>query len=388
MFEGDMTVDLQHGQFTLERALLAAKEESGLGDFGDTGFLEPLGVFIDCVNRDLRLTAAGEINFRGTVQRLLANRLRVQRDFSAYPEILSEDVSDPIMILGMPRTGTTKLQRLLSADAQFQGLPLWQLLNPARFEEEIPGNPVGRMAFAKMVEEATRANTQFTTSHETAALEVDEDSYLLLMTFEYPLLFSLYPSGSYLSWVRGRSRLPPHQYEKRLLQYLQWQNGGRQGRRWILKNPGAVGCLSALQDTFPGITFVHSHRDMQEVMPSYCRLMEAALGPLLEIVDPIQHGRNSLDFWGHEMARYSADRTELAGELNVIDVPYLDLVKNPMAVVREIYSHCALTLSDAAADSMRRWEQANQQHKHGKAAYSLERYGLSAQQIDATFKSI
>ncbi len=387
MFQGDTAVDLESGPFTLERALLAAKEESGLKDFGDTGFLEPLEVLIDCVNRDLSFTAAGEINFRGSVQRLLANRLRVQRDLSAHPEILSEDVSDPIMILGMPRTGTTKLQRLLSADPQFQGLPLWQLLNPAPFAEEVPGDPVQRIAFAKMVEDATRANADFTTSHETAALEVDEDSYLLLMTFEYPLLYSLYPSSSYLSWVRDRDRLPPHQYEMRLLQYLQWQNEGRQGRRWVLKNPGAVGCLSALKETFPGITFVHSHRDMQEVMPSYCRLMEAALNPLLEVVDPIQHGRNSLDFWSHEMARYSRDRTELADKLNIIDVPYLDLVKNPMALVKDIYTHCALTFSDAALESMRKWEQANQQHKHGKARYSLKQYGLNAEQIDAAFVS-
>ncbi|MEM1156443.1 MAG: sulfotransferase, partial [Pseudomonadota bacterium] len=113
MFQGDTQIDTSNGDLSLEQALAAAREESGLSDFGDEGFLEPLQAFIDGVNRDLSLTAMGDINFRATVQRLLVNRLRIERDIRYHPEILDEDVSDPIMILGMPRTGTTKLQRLL-----------------------------------------------------------------------------------------------------------------------------------------------------------------------------------------------------------------------------------------------------------------------------------
>ncbi|MEM8662360.1 MAG: sulfotransferase, partial [Pseudomonadota bacterium] len=131
MFQGDTQVDTSKGDLTLEQALAAAREESGLSGFGDEAFLEPLQAFIDGVNHDLNLSAMGEVNFRATVQRLLVNRLRIERDIRSHPEILSEDVSDPIMILGMPRTGTTKLQRLLCCDKQFHGLPLWQLLNPA-----------------------------------------------------------------------------------------------------------------------------------------------------------------------------------------------------------------------------------------------------------------
>ena len=79
----------------------------------------------------------------------------------------------------------------------------------------------------------------------------------------------------------------------------------------MLKNPGGVGFLKALHATFPKATFVHSHRDMSEVIPSYCRLMESIYAPLLEPLDLHRHGRDVLAYWGPELARYASDRAEL-----------------------------------------------------------------------------
>ena len=385
MFQGDTPLHHLDRPFTVELALAAARQEAGLTDFGDTHFLEPLEALISGVGSDVDLSEAGTISFRATVQRLLVNRLRLQRELRAHPEITAEDVSDPIVVIGMPRTGTTKLQRLLSADPGMQGLPLWKLLNPLPFDDEPPGEPHGRLQFARLVEEATRANADFTTSHETAATEVDEDSYLLLMTFEYPLLFSLYPSRSYLDWVRARPRLPAHRYEKLVLQYLQWQDGGRRGRRWVLKNPGALGCLQALHEVFPRAFFVHSQRDMLEVMPSYCRLMEGATRPLLRRLDLEKHGRDALEFWSHEMNRWHRDRAELGAGIDVLDVSYLDIVSDPLAIAARIYERCGIRFTESSRRPMQTWLRDNQQHKHGRAVYSLDRYGLGGTDISQAF---
>ena len=385
MFQGSTQLRHEGERYTAEIAIEGAREEAGLQDFGDPAFLEPLQALIECVQSDVTFTPVGVLNFKATVQRFLVNRLRLQRDLAAHPEILEEDVSDPIVILGMPRTGTTLLQRLISADPRMQKLALWKLLNPAPFDGESPGNPVGRLAFAKLVEDATRANPDFTIAHETAAEEADEDSYLLLLSFDYAMLTLIFPSASYLAWVRQRPRLPAHRFEKTLLQYLQWQDGGRRGRRWVLKNPGAVGHLRALHETFPKAVFVHSHRDMAEVMPSYCGLMEAIYRPLLEPVDPHRIGREALDYWGHEMSRYARDRAELGDAITMIDLPYLDLVRDPIAAVRTIYRHAGIDFTEEASAAIRGWFAANPQHKHGKANHSLERYGLSPERIAATF---
>ncbi|HLY55213.1 MAG TPA: sulfotransferase [Stellaceae bacterium] len=386
MFHGNTQLGDANGAYTAEIAMGWAREEAGLHDFDDAGLVVPLHELITRVLSDLSFTPAGLFNFKATIHRFLLNRLRLQRDLAAYPEILEEDVSDPIIILGMPRTGTTVLQRKMSADPQMQKLSLWRLLNPAPFDGEVPGDPAGRFAFARLVEDATRANPDFTISHETAADEADEDSYLLLLSFDYMMLHNIFPSPSLLEWLRSRPRQPPHLLERKLLQYLQWQDGGRRGRRWVLKNPGAVGHLKALHQTFPKATFVHSHRDMTEVMPSYCRLMEAIYQALLEPRDLHFHGREALDYWGHEIACYVRDRAELGDTINIIDLPYLDLVRDPIPTIKRVYAQAGLAYTAKSESAIKAWTAQNPQHKHGKADYSLERYGLTAQMIADAFR--
>lgn len=385
MFQGTTKLSDTTSRYGLQVALTGAREEANLQEFGDDVFIEPLERLIEGCLSEVRFTEIGLMSFKATIQRFLVNRLRFERDLSAHPEILREDVSDPIIILGMPRTGTTKLQRLISADPQMQKLSLWKLLNPAPFPGEQPGKPEGRMAFAKIVETATRENAAFTTSHETAADEADEDSYLALMSFDYVMLAIIFPSPSYLRWVRARPQDQAHVFEKRMLQYLQWQDGGRRDRRWVLKNPGAVGFLRVLKSTFPRATFVHSHRDMTQVIPSYCRLIEAIYHPLLEPLDLHQHGRDVLEYWGPEMARYAEEIAALGNSVNVLDVPYLEIVRDPTPTIREIYKRAGVAFTAESKAAMQAWLEANQQHKHGKAAYSLERYGLTVEMIDSAF---
>lgn len=386
MFQGDRQLD--HTQkLTIDRAMYEARRETGLSDFGDDPFAEALAKLCECVANELDFTDVGALSFQSTIVRFLVNRLRFQKDLRDHPEILEEDVSDPLVVLGMPRTGTTKLQRLLSADPHNQRLELWRLLNPAPFPGELPGKPEGRLAFAKIVEDATKANSDFLASHETAAREADEDSYLLLNAFDYDMLHNIFTADSFLMWARSRSAMPAHTYERKLLQYLQWQDGGRKGRRWVMKNPGAVGHLRAMRETFPKATFIYSHRNLIEVLPSYCRLMESIYQPLYKKVNPHEVGRQSLLFWGESMRRFAKDRTDLSGELNLMEVHYLDLVKNPFPVIKEFYARAGLGYTKDGEASIKAWSDANQQHKFGKAQYSLERYGLTEQMIRDEFGS-
>ena len=385
MFQGDTKITNDGGNVTVAHVLAAAREDAKLTDFGDEELLEPLAKLIECAAAEIRFSEAGFVNFKAMIQRFLVNRLRFVRDVKANPEILEEDVSDPIIILGMPRTGTTKLQRLLSAAPEMQKLSLWKLLNPAPFDNEGRFGKEERLAFAKLVEDATRANPEFTTSHETAADEADEDAHLAIMSFDYSPLYFVFPSPSYLEWTRKRPQKAAHNFVKKMLQYLQWQDGGRRGRRWVLKNPGSLGFLRALHETFPKALFIHSHRDMSEVVPSYCRLIEGMYQTLLEPIELHEHGRNALTYWGPEMARYHQERSALGDAIDMIDVPYLEIVRDPMAVIHEIYRRAQTPFSKNAETAMQVWSDANKQHKHGKATYSLERYGLTRELIAERF---
>ena len=102
---------------TLEPLLDAAFAEAATGakEFRDTKFLPQLEKTLEVPQR-LAMSARGLMGVQANFTRFLVNRLRWEADVEKHPEILDEDVSDPIIVLGLPRSGTTKLQRFLSAD--------------------------------------------------------------------------------------------------------------------------------------------------------------------------------------------------------------------------------------------------------------------------------
>lgn len=388
MFSGDTKVEDKLGSYTLDDALEGARVEAQLNDFGDDVFVEPLDMLIQCAMNDISFTHEGLHNFKATIQRYLVNRLRLQRDLKLYPEILEEDVSDPIMILGMPRTGTTMLQRLMSTAPNVQKLSLWRVLNPAPFQDEKSTKPAGRRAFAKLVEDATQANETFKLSHEHLTDEAEEDSILACQGIDYAMNWHMFPSDSFLVWARSRPQIEAHRYEKRLLQYLQWQDGGRRDRRWILKNPGGIGYLRQLHEVFPKATFVHSHRNLLEVMPSFCRLMSALQEPLIDISDLNEFAQKQIAYWAADYRKYNRDRAEMKSEIEIIDVPYTQVVGDPIGVTKMVFDRAGVQLTEEGVAELRTWLDANKQHKHGKAEYSMEQYGLSEEGILEAFGTL
>ena len=121
---------------TVADLMAAAEQATGLSDFGDTQFLEGLEILVSGFNKEAKLSPLGEELAFGGLLNSLINRLRYVRDVHAHPEILQEKIDKPIVVLGLPRTGTTKLQRVLSAAPQTQGMIYWKMMNPAPFPSE------------------------------------------------------------------------------------------------------------------------------------------------------------------------------------------------------------------------------------------------------------
>ena len=372
--------------FDLDSVLAAAKEEAGLEDFGDTGFTEALAKLLECVSRDLRFSDSGFRAFQANVRRWLVNRLRYVDGVKANPAVLEEDVSDPIIVLGMPRCGTTKMQRLLSATPGTIALPLWMTQNPAPFPGEQPGNPVGRIAFARAIQEAQRANNpEFLASHERTAEQAEEDSDLLLFAIDYLMTFIVHPSDALLDWLRERPRLPAYEMQRKLLQYLQWQQGGKQGRHWVLKNPGHIGQLDALSTVYPKATILQLHRDLRTVLPSYCQLIRAIYLDLFDDYDPRRIGHQTLAYWGPEFRRHRAQREELQGRLNIVDAPYQAVLDDAVGVAGEVFAKAGITMTGEMETALKQWQAENAQHKHGKPSYSMAEFGLEDHAILAAF---
>ena len=264
---------------SVDAMLDSARQETGLADFGNDEFIEPFQRLVKGINEELPFNAMGEMVFKADTHRLLVNRLRVEQDLKRHPEILDEDVTDPIVILGLVRTGTTKLQRMLSMDPQVQKLHFWKTQNPAPFPNAEPSKPDPRIAAAHLaVDMLQQIAPDFMSAHPTMAEDADEDLLMMPMTFETLMLYMLNPSRQYYEWIKQRRLHHTYRYLARLLKYLQWQDGGKRGRPWVLKTPVHIGNLDALLEVFPKATLMHCHRDVTEVMPSFCRLEEVARG--------------------------------------------------------------------------------------------------------------
>lgn len=363
-----------------------ACRETGLEDMGLEEIREPLAAWLHALQA-APFTEAGLAGMRQMTQRYLVNRLRFRRDITLHPEILDEDVSDPIIVVGFPRSGTTVLQRMLSADPAVQSLLFWKVLNPAPFPEEADGKPpAARIAFAQDVQAAIQGtNPALFAAHPSVALDAEEDWFLHHFSFQHVLNPTSGPfTRSYTDYLRTLPRQPTYEYAGNMLRYLQWQNGGRKGRPWVLKSPAHIGYLEEILQVHPRATFVYPRRDFRTVMASFCYTLELSLKGVLNI-DPLELGALSFDVWLGEMTRFHATRERLGKKLKLIELPYDAMLKDPIHHIGEIHRQAGRQLDAEGERAIQAWIADNPPNKHGKNTYSLDRYGLTPEQIDEAF---
>ncbi|MDP3491691.1 MAG: sulfotransferase [Hyphomonadaceae bacterium] len=388
-----MLVDSQaiFDAFDPQRLLKEAQEQAGLSDFGDQGFVSALEKLREYCSLDSRLDAMGLASNRTRIIRHLVNRLRFEDDLKRHPEILDEEVSDPIVILGMPRSGTTKTHRMMGVDPNLLKTITWQLVNPAPFPNAKPGEPDPRIEAAYSQEvllSANDSNPALRAGHFYGAHEVQEDLWLFLLTFNYPTNSRPFSLGyhNYLMARRAPSDLENYAYFKKLIQYLQWQQGGRNGRRWLFKNIGNMAFMDELLQTFPNASLVHVHRKLTSSLPSIIKLTT-------ELIRTENAEINSKDLIAYHVMRakmvidrYMESRDRLGLDGRILDIPYQRIRTDSLSVIREIYQHAEHTLAPESEQLMKDYELTNEQGKHGAHEYSLEGYGLSESAINNSFR--
>lgn len=382
----DEIARLKHA-LTLEPLLDAAFVEAGTGarDFRDRSFLPNLEKTLEVPVR-LDMSARGLMGVHANFVRFLVNRLRWEADVAKHPEILDEDVSDPIIVLGLPRSGTTKLQRFLSADPHVQATPAWAMFNPAPFPGEAQGDPIQRRQWASaMMAAVTNTGETYQIMHEFAADEADETSFIPLANFDNVMQFITTPDYPHLEWLRSVSRVPSQAYLREMLKYLQWQGGGKKDRPWVLKNPGNTGEFLEMLEVFPNATFVISRRDLVKTMGSSMRMGTEILQNTFEPLDPKFVGQYTVDYWAYEFKRYVKQRAEMGSNVRLLEADYSRCVSDGIGVAQELYALHGLPWTREGEAAMRQWDIDNPRHKLGSYGYSLDDYGWSAEKIEQAF---
>jgi hypothetical protein len=362
------------------RLVEVAVATNGFDDVGDDDFLDCLAAFCDSVRNEARLNDVGLVESEADVVRQLGNRLRFHRDLHEHPEILDEELLPPIVVAGLPRSGTSKLQRFLSAAPDVQRLEWWRVITPGRLPYQ-EGEQDPRLEIAAQMETHLSAFPDFLAAHPTSAHTADEDLMLYELTFDAYIAPFRLRIPSFADRVRSRSAAPGYAYVHKLLQYLQWQDGGHRGRSWVLKSPVHTGHLAQLTETYPGATVVQCHRDPRVLIPSFCRLVEVTQRVRCQDIDLELIREQTLDYWSEMTTRNLRDRD--AG-VDVLDVTFDEITTNIEDVIARTYEKADRHLTAEATAGFARWQAADS-YAVGKHTYTYERYGLTREVIEERF---
>lgn len=372
---------------TVPEVMAAARGLADLQDFGDTQFVDALSRLLHGFTNEAQLSPLGAQLAYGGVVNMLVNRLRYVRDVQLHPEILQERIERPIVILGLPRTGTTKLQRILSASPQALSMLYWRMMNPAPFPDEEPGKPIARIQAARdAVQMITEKFPDFVARHPTEAEVPDEEVLLMQGSFQCVVTWLFARMPSFYDFSMSTDPVPMYRFLYGQQQYMQWQQGGAQGRSWVMKSPCHTGVLDSLLKVYPDAVLVHCHRKVEEVIPSMSGLTDAMRGIYSDEVDRKIIGPEMLDYFGTMMDRYLQIREALPAD-RVLDVHYKEIVHTANDVIGRIYERAGRTLDADTLREAAQFEEARPQHYLGAYSYTAADYGLTEDMTRARFEA-
>ena len=375
------------GEPTLDpdRLIANARAETGLTEFDEPDIEVPLRILTRALREEARLTPGGRYFWSGRLHGILIARLRVRDWVRRHPEILEERVPPPLVILGLSRTGTTLLHRLIAADKRFYSAAWWECRFPVPAPDDMDG--AKRIAVAKAeVAAMLEANPDLLSIHPFDAMGADEDILLMDQTLLSTTSETMACIPGYYEWLRTQDLRPAYDYWYRTIQLLQWQKRRRgiTAERWVLKTPMHLGHVDKIVDIFPDTTFAQTHRDPLATIPSYASMIYELWRGVGETANPVEAGRQTSGTLEHDLNRCLAVRDTLPSG-KFIDIDFRDTVKDPESVVERIYGQIGLPMTGTARRQIGEYMSSHPREGRPKHAYSMEQFGFTREDIERRF---
>jgi Sulfotransferase family len=361
-----------------EQLVERAQAATGLSDLGPDGWQEGLSRLVESARQDLAadndVTALVEAMITGR----LASRLRIEHWYRQRCEP-TEGVIGPVVIHGLPRSGTTALQYLLSIGTSFRYQRRWEINDP------VP--PPG-------VTDDTHDPRRLTALERAAGSgggsvqhisEVDgpvDDGTILGLDFHNQELG--YPLRGYTTWWRSSSLKTTYSYHERVLRLLHTVGPAR---RWLVKAPYHNFHLDDLAAQYPDARFLMTHRHPVAAVASTCSTVAAAQRNALPYytLGPEALGTFLLEHLVEGLSRALTARAAI-GEHRFLDITQNQLEADPVGTARRIEDWLGLKLDNPTGAARAEWAAANARGSRGEHRYRAEEYGLTDDQIRAAFK--
>ncbi|MDF1831235.1 MAG: sulfotransferase [Porticoccaceae bacterium] len=368
---------------TLDSLLFSARRQAKSDDFGSDTFDKPLLELLNALNTDHNLHAFGRFYIKQMLVGLLANRAKLVALWEKQPEILEIEVAAPLIVLGLPRTGTSFLFDLLAEDPSHRYLTNWeatvgQVPPPGDYSwDNDPRRRLGRY----LLRFQNYLIPQMKEIHTFHLDGPEECTSLLMQGFSTLAIAAMFNVPAYSQWLTTADHEPTYEHFKKTLQTLQWKYPGE---RWLLKSPSHIDAVDSILKVFPDARFVQTHRDPVKAVASFASLCAAFRGLYSTSVDMHKVGEQALDRLATDFDSYLGVR-EACGNSNFVDLLYRDLVAEPLATVGSIYEHFSMPISPVAEANMAAY--LDKEREGGGHQYKPEDFGLSAEGIRDRFRA-
>jgi len=356
-----------------------AKRRSGLDNFGEGDFFEALSRLLESCQDEARLNLIGKIALKTDVLETLCARLQMERDRQLYPDITRQEIRQPLFIVGLPRSGTSVLHRLVGADPEHRCPLMWEVRSPSP-----PTGADEKRRIKNAMQSCKFFNwlvPTFRYVHVVGAEVPQECVSLMTPTFLSDQFDAMYYVPSYRAWFCQQNLWPAYEYHRRFLQHLQFR---RTGRRWVLKAPTHMFAMPALLSVYPDALFVQTHRTPVDSIASVSSLVTILRSAFSDAVDPFVVGREAIDYWSETMKKFLHERDRLENN-RICDIQHDEIRRDPIRAVRRIYEYFGWSLSHEAERRMRALVASQAKRQSANHRYDLSQFGSSAKEVLSLF---
>ena len=356
--------------------------DTGLDDFGPDDYRERLDVYLAALHDIDGMHAPGIVNFFGQLSQWLKNRLLLTDLLTRHPEIHNVELLPPVVIAGLPRTGTTHLHNVLGAAPSFRTLPYWESFKPFPLPSEEGIEPDPRAA--RMDIAVTVMNTlmpHFALMHEMTTEHVHEEIQVLANDYSTMFMETLAYVPRWESYYLAHDQTSTYEYLATQLKALQFLRGGR---RWLLKSPQHLEQLPVLDKVFPGVAVVCTHRDPVPVAISMVAMLAYTARTHRSPVPVEEIAAGWIDRLELMLAALVGDRDVIPPDRS-IDVSFDDFMADQLGVAEQVYGLVGEPMTDEVRAAMAEYLGGHQRGRLGKVLTSCEMFGLNEDDLRERF---
>jgi Sulfotransferase family len=366
----------------IEELIRAAQENTGLKEFDSDSFREPLEILVSSMSARDDYSETGRETLRSEIVNHLSNRLRVADYLRQHPELQGAPLVEPVIIMGMPRTGTTIVSYLMDCDPRWRSLLNWEAVDsiPPPTTETLRSDP-RCVAKKQLQKKIFAAVPQGMIPHWEWADGPTECIFVQSQDFKSLMWEARMPSPEYSEYILTCDMSTAYEYEKKVLRILQSKAPGR----WVLKMPSHALHFESALKAFPDSRFVWTHRNPFKALASLGTTIAAGhMGSLVEIDRQHIH-----DVYPQQIAEHANRPMRACARLpedKILDVYWAEFLRDPIAGMRRIYQWLGEELTEDLEGAMRAWLEQDDERQAKRPHYTLEDFGWSREEVAPYFE--